>query len=486
MANLESKNPAVGLNAEIEIVQDDPVNPKFRADENSQVVSFVRFGLWESSVPMDPAFMKNQQLLNELSEKDNFIGSDSRRFYIRVRHTAMAGSGRVNVDWITTFKRFKKPSGVIDANGATTNRALSDDSPPRGDASITLIERSPGVFVSNALMLVVGDVDAGVLPRVVKNVSTNQMSENLTPHSGFAAPGFDSGPRQRTQSNFRIRQGSMFGFIEVQYPASVASGVDPGPVVRKQVPIFKRQPDERRRFEAQIVVLRNPVTNAPVISDIINPNSRFWTGQLRKAREIFERVGILFMTRDLQPLPPKAEIVQVPNRVTVPDTATILDFKVPPEVDLPNSPSEVNFLLSKVRNFLFGPLNPASVRPTDTIFVVYFPFGKNAGIGGGTVSDAVTALNSNDVSIQDQDVLLGHEMGHSLMNAGPGDHWEPPVDPINFINIRFPLTGNLMGFANNSDPGTVYEGVRIWNFKDKNGFNQVEQLAAGMRLIKPL
>src|SRR5213079_1979755 len=87
--------PARTLDATVEFVLDDPANPKFLADVNSIVAAFLRFGLWDNAFRAQGNFKRSD------NERDDFVGADSRRFYIRVRHPSRAGEQTVQADWFT-------------------------------------------------------------------------------------------------------------------------------------------------------------------------------------------------------------------------------------------------------------------------------------------------------------------------------------------------------------------------------------------------
>src|SRR5205823_1626554 len=120
-------------------------NPKFLADVNSQVAAFLRFGLWDNAFRAQGNFKRSD------NERDDFVGADSRRFYIRVRHPSRAGEQTVQADWFTM-------------DGFPGQRNVDTGS---GDKTITLLERSPGIFTSKALILACDDFDAGIKDIVI-------------------------------------------------------------------------------------------------------------------------------------------------------------------------------------------------------------------------------------------------------------------------------------------------------------------------------
>ena len=122
-------------------VVSDP-NNTYQVDNTNPILTYVRFGLWDNA--FDSSTPAN--VLNGNAESANFVGSDSRRFYIRVydpsaNHSATTAD-TVTVDWYT-----QTSSGADDDHPATD--------------TITLTETGPntGLFVSKALMLVTDEVD---------------------------------------------------------------------------------------------------------------------------------------------------------------------------------------------------------------------------------------------------------------------------------------------------------------------------------------
>ncbi len=117
-------------------------------DLNNAVLSYVRFGLWDHA--FDSSTPAN--VLNGTTEATNFVGSDTRRFYLRIYDPAdnknPAVAETITVDWYTQ-----------------TSTGSDDDHPgysgEDGDDTITLTETGPntGVFVSKGLMLVADNID---------------------------------------------------------------------------------------------------------------------------------------------------------------------------------------------------------------------------------------------------------------------------------------------------------------------------------------
>lgn len=81
----------------------DPGNT-YLANENSPVLTYVRFGLWDNAFsainPPSPitGSLATPTVNDENAESANFVGSDSRRFYIRV-YDPSATTTTVTADW---------------------------------------------------------------------------------------------------------------------------------------------------------------------------------------------------------------------------------------------------------------------------------------------------------------------------------------------------------------------------------------------------
>lgn len=464
------RQPAAdGTGAQIDIVQDDPVSPRWQADEKSTRISFVRFGLWDSAFRMiEPTAGANEILFNEASERDNFIGADSRRFYIRILHPAMAGAGRIQADWVTTY-----------ANGRIQDSNAKLDQPSRSEPRITLLERTRGVFASNALMLTVGDVDAGAVREVVPSQDRTRRLE-LRTHSGFTDGSVETGLRARGESNFRIRQGSMFGSIRVTYPSGGTTRVE------KFTPIFRREPDERRRLQVEVVVVRDASNNAPVIADVRSVGSRFWKGHVQRMREVYERVGIYVQTSVVRSIPAGSDIVQI-VQASGNDRATIVSVQAPSV--RPANHYEATPFASSVRSFIYPP--SAGPPPDDSMLMIYMPYQPTSVDSAVNVHHDYIIVNSNTLAIEQQDSIPAHEVGHSLLRGE--NHWENPVPwgrkyQGPYGKLRYGFDSNLMNafWTEERSAKTVLAPVRLFDFADTNGVNQIQELAAEKRLLRPL
>lgn len=227
IAASDAVTPVPAVAATIEFVLD--ADGDRTVDGSAPVATALRLGLW------DQAYDAAGDIRNGPGEADNFVGSDRRRFYIRVRDPGAAAS-TVTASWRT-----------LDAAGG------DDDAPP--NASVTLNETAPGskVFVSRALMLVSDNIDAA-----------------QQTHSGFTS-GPDTGLRSRGQSNHRLRRAALDGSVSASYRTS-GSTAD----ATVTVPVFQRTPsDERRRLAVRVINYGGHATQAQIDAHFTRARARW-------------------------------------------------------------------------------------------------------------------------------------------------------------------------------------------------------------------
>ncbi len=221
----------------------------------------IGFGLFDAAFENDAPSIWNSD-----REEDNFVGHDSRRFYIRLTNPIASsivklknGTRSVEAAWFTTY-----------ANG----KILDDN---QGSPQVTLLEHghNTGVFVSKGLMLVTTTIDralptCGGIPSLYSACPTRPI-EN---HTSLKVVG---------SKDHRTRLGSMFGQVVATYSTWSA-----------QTPFFTQchvfPPAERRRVPMQIFILMR-ADNTPVV------NPQIWLNtQLKVARAIYERLGVFLQT----------------------------------------------------------------------------------------------------------------------------------------------------------------------------------------------
>jgi outer membrane protein OmpA-like peptidoglycan-associated protein len=375
------------------------------AGPNVPVATFVRCGLW------DNAFDTTGTVFNEAAEPNNFAGADSRRFHLRVNDPTK--SGHVDVEW------------------RTLSESEQDLDPP-ASKTVSLVETAPssGIFISRGLLLV-----------------TDADDQNQPTHSGLPPSVPDGGLiRNRNESNHRIRRASLSGSMVAVYNAG-------SNVVRTQVSVFQRNPEQRRKLPLQIFVLRVAPGGAGVIPTA--PGSPVWDVELRQIRETYERLGIKVETAIARGTP-VADIVRNGS------DALVL-IQAPAGVN----PNNVSLADEATLGKAFPPL-PATIR--------MFYAGGLASLNRGE------AWPDHDFSGQPQQAAAflnrvaptynaAHEIGHILTDkasAANGGHYNAPTAPP---GNRLHANQNLM-----RNGTSVVEGVsqtkRLWDASDQDGTNQ--------------
>ncbi|HEX2028737.1 MAG TPA: peptidoglycan-binding protein [Nitriliruptorales bacterium] len=203
-------------------------------------VTVARLGIW------DNAYDAAGNVRNAEAEAANFVGSDTRRLHIRVRDPGAAGS--LDVDWKTL----------------RADRRTDDDAPPSLRLTLPETGAGTGVFVSRGVMLVSDDTD-----------------RDQQTHSGLAAPQPDAGIRNRGQSNHRLRRCRIDGFVHAQYAAQ------PGVRLPIILPVFPRDPDERRRLPVRVIRYTNAAD--PTYSPA---SDAYIAGQFSRANDRWLQVGV--------------------------------------------------------------------------------------------------------------------------------------------------------------------------------------------------
>lgn len=166
-------------------------------------VTATRFGVWDQAYDGAGEFVAD------------IVAADERRLHYRVRD-AGAGAGPVTVTWRSLL----------------ADSVTSDDAPASQD--LTLPESVAGNrhFISNGVMLVTDDTDAAV----------------AVPSGLPAQPG-RAEPRNRGQSDHRLRRARIDGFVRTEY----SPAAQPGTRLGITMPVFPRDPDERRRISARVI-----------------------------------------------------------------------------------------------------------------------------------------------------------------------------------------------------------------------------------------
>lgn len=202
-------------------------------------LTFTRVGLWDNGYDAAGA------IVNQQAEANNFVGADRRKFHFRI-HDPVA-NGSVAVNWKTL----------------RSDRTTDDDAP--ASQVLTLPETAAGsrVFISRGVMLVTDDTD-----------------RDFATHSGLAAP-FDTGLRNNGQSNHRTRRALIDGFVRGEYSPS------PGVRLPMIVPVFNRNPEERRRLATRVIRYTNAAN--PLFA---TATPAYIAGQFLHANRRWNQIGL--------------------------------------------------------------------------------------------------------------------------------------------------------------------------------------------------
>ena len=486
-------------------------------DAANAVTGFVPIGLWDHA--FDAA---GNPPANAAAEANNFVGADTRRFFLRLRDASRSGTRSTDIEWRT-----------VQENG--------QDFFAPADRRITLVETAAnsGLFVSRGLLLV-----------------TDNDDQNQGTHSGLPAGLPDSGVvRNRNQSNHRLRRADVRSRLIATYPQLAVPGVR----VSRTTLVFSRTPEGRRRLHLLVYVLRVVAGGGPVV-----PTAPIFTRDLRVAEESYARFGIEVQTV-VAPGTPAADVVAeqrlVQNetvRLTGPGAFTLLH---PPVLNDPRNqvtlthngvPARLVIVIGRAPNpgevqldllaglltlnqppapgdtlvatyvsrghqvVLLDPppgVNPRQVRfrPTDdeatiataaraianTVRVFYTGGLPTLGNRGESWTDVDFAARAQ-VGCSFVDGATGgpyttaHEVGHLLTNktvTANGGHYVQPAAPAG--NQLF-TDQNLMRGGAVGDPiptGTsTAEGVnsskRLWDAADADGVNQLTTITAS-RFMRP-
>lgn len=380
--------------------------------------TFVEMGLWDRAfrfvAPPGP-----NTLFNEPVEADNFAGADTKKFHLRVRDASARNNGHVNVNWRT-----------LDRN----NNDL--DNPANNFISLVENPANSGIFISRGLILVTDDND--------RDEPTHHGVPATIPQTPAAGT-----LRGRGESNHRVRRGSMFGDMVVEYRPA------PQSTLPSRLPVFERATDFRRNLPVQIFVLRN-AAGAGVLSTA--PNASIWTRDLRIIRETYERIGI--------------SITTVVHPSTLP--ADIQTFAGDSVVLLtpPASLTNVTAFNRAREQTLAGAVS----KLPDTACLFYVPnfTSTNRGEAWPDVDQAEPLRGTAFINVSRRGIgpySPAHELGHLVTDKSVnvnGGHYNAPTAPA---AIRLTNDQNLMRDGTSVAEG-VLESKRLWNAGDQDGVNQ--------------
>jgi hypothetical protein len=198
------------------------------ATATASAATFVRIGLWDHAFDTTSGSLHNAQ-----AEAANFVGADSRHFFLRVRDAA--ASGEVQVAWRTVF----------------ASTGADDDARAQPDVTLTESSAASHVFLSRALMLVTSDVD-----------------RNQATHSGLSAGHADAGLRTNAQRNHRLRRTRIDATHQLDSATATLYGAaGPAPQrARITAPAFRRTPEDRRRVRVHLVNVRRTAGGTGILT----------------------------------------------------------------------------------------------------------------------------------------------------------------------------------------------------------------------------
>jgi hypothetical protein len=412
MNNGTPKSTVGPVPPKIEIVK--PATPTtFAIGAGDPVAAQTEIGLWDNAAELTPTPTDPRRFTsrNDVIEQNNFVGGDSRRFYIRVTDPSAKGRQFLedNVEWWTSFENDDK-------------RAKTEDDPP---SKLSLFEagKGTGVFVSKGLMIVNDQVDRRAV-----------MNSGVPPgHPLFAKHG---GNRNDQQSNYRIRRAGMFSFVVASYLAKSAKT----PVKSAVTPVFLKK---NRFLPVQVYIVRKSPKGPPSISpqNVFEPD-------LRVVTQTYERIGLWTYTdvsEDDQKNPNIEKVTAstgIPYRVCVIDPpAGVNTAKVGEDTlfqiakAFPGSPNTLRlfyieqFFTTKGPGALFGvSFGPTYVPPAGSVFGPIAPAPQKVGASfiAGNFRDPYTAA---------------HELGHILTDKTTnGGHYSEPAPVGGFVaeeNLMF-------------------------------------------------
>ena len=280
-ANVGPNPPQPQDVATVEFVVDDRGN--HQVDQNSPVATALMIGLWDQAYDPVSGDVRNGQ-----AETANFVGSDRRRFYIRVNDPHATGS-TVTARWRT-----------LGAGGG------NDDAPASQDVTLTETSAGSKIYVSHALMLVSDETDA-----------------KQPTHSGLSS-GPNAGVRSRGQSDHRLRRTDLDGSVRAEYTSAA------GRVSNVTLPVFQRSPERRLRLTLRIVHMGINVTPAvqrQLDLQLLHANLRWAQAGLRIEGAAPISIPIPQAAQDSNGLyggfldtPGEAAVI---NALNVPDTDTV-------------------------------------------------------------------------------------------------------------------------------------------------------------------
>jgi hypothetical protein len=396
----------------------------FDIDDTDTAADEVQMGLFDNFVEFAPG--KPARLLADVSEADNWVGGDSRRFYLRVIDPGAKGRKFLegDVEWWTSFAN----------NDRRDHGANEVEDDPSSKLSLFEVPTKPGVFVSRGLMIV-GDKEDRAFP-------TN--SGISTGHPLFGSHG---GLRTDQQSNFRTRRGGMHSFAVAAYTPKGSST----PIKSQVVPVFK--PTSQRLIPLQVYILRTSIGAAPSIDpDLVFAND------LLETTETFGRIGLWCWTFVSATDAAKSGVSVVKASSGIPYTVAVVD--PPPGVNVSAVGDSEEFAIAKQ-----FPGEPNTLRLFFVPSLASGNLGRSFNPSGSPVA-APEKVGACFVSVSQRTVYTAaHEMGHVLtdkVTSANGGHYQEQLSTL----PRLPAVLNLMAVVAPKKDRGIDAGKRLWMVLD--------------------
>jgi outer membrane protein OmpA-like peptidoglycan-associated protein len=324
-----------GDNASMTVVQFDMAE---QADIAAPPLTFTRFGLW------DRAYDAAGNLINDAPEANNFIGRDIRRMHFRIRNAGVTANHLI-IDWRTL----------------EADRTTNVDAPASQQLVLPETATGSGIFISRGVMLVTDDTDA-----------------NQRTHSGLAAPLPSPGIQLRGATNHRLRRAQMDGFVHGKL--SPQAGVR----LTITLPVFDRNPEERRRLQVRVIRYTDP--------SFVAATDPYIAAQFQHANDRWNQIGI------------QVDAAATIDRAV--PAAALTGTEYAGSLDNPNEVAALADLIP--------------ITPDNTVTAVFVPLsGANA---YATIAERTLSVLGNryfifiDEDLDLNDETLAHELAHVLFN----------------------------------------------------------------------
>jgi sugar lactone lactonase YvrE len=476
----------------------DSAAPLGKVTPADQELTVLKPGLWDQAY--EPGTSADPKLLNAVEEGANFVGSDGRRFYIRLQDQG-ANRNKTQVDtlevaWVTTLD--------APTNQSVTLYEVDENGDPAPDT---------GLFVSRSLMLVTDAVD--------RDQPTNTGLGNL----GLGLP---DELAQYNENNHRTRLVDLESLARFTYQPERTMTRELGPVRSvTRLPVYYARESDKNTLMVQVFVQCQPGIEElgqdpnewyTVVS--VEPGAKVWE-VIECTRSVFARIGFDLVTDDFkwrsgwpnkmeQAVPDGVKAPPRPAYVRKSGKDTVCCIPVPSEEWHPFEPfdtfdisteSAVQKLGQAYGNYRkYGLLgwrffraipSEAGARYAPRVVIVGRGFGEEGGFaitdaGGGSLGPNKKGLCVVYGRLEgpfEPDAFMvcamAHELGHILTDKSEhGGHYVQLADP-----------GRRLGVANLMWPGGprelgVFHLKRLWLQCDRDGFDQIKAIRGSAYLWK--